>query len=38
MASAPIVVHWPFVPGGWRGTVYRGGGNEILGTAYSDTM
>ncbi|MGW5782961.1 hypothetical protein ACWEWK_03125 [Streptomyces sp. NPDC003757] len=36
MSGAPIVVHWPSLSGGRRGTVHGHGRDEILGTAYSD--
>ncbi|MFF4846239.1 hypothetical protein [Streptomyces collinus] len=36
MDRAPIVVHRPSVWGGRAVTVHRHGGDEILGTAYSD--
>ncbi|MGV9290751.1 hypothetical protein [Streptomyces sp. NPDC003719] len=36
MGSAPIVVHGRSLSGGRRVTVRRHGGDEVLGTAYSD--
>lgn len=36
VSSAPILVHRPSRTGGRRVTVHRHGGDEILGTAYSD--